>query len=70
MSSMDPTDQQIVDELVGPVYPPNPVGIERAWHQLMRQIGNVNVGYAHGVKVNRRALRAFMRDRGYTGRFT
>ncbi len=43
--------------------PSGPVNIERAWHYLMTQIGKTNVGYAHGVKVQRRALRSFMARR-------
>lgn len=50
----------------GPTLTPLPsgvVGLERAWHYLMVQLGNTNVGYAHGVKVQRRALRSFMAGR-------
>ena len=43
--------------------PPTVVGIEKAWHNLMRQLVVVNVGYAHGVKVQRRNLRAWMGSR-------
>ena len=43
--------------------PSGPVSIEKAWHYLMMQLGSTNVGYAHGVKVQRRALRAFMARR-------
>jgi len=43
--------------------PSGPVNIERAWHYLMVQLGQTNVGYAHGVKVQRRSLRAFMAGR-------
>lgn len=63
MTTPAPTGEQPQDLLAGPVGQPTPVGIERAWHQLMRQLGNVNVGYAHGVKVQRRSLRAFMGSR-------
>lgn len=40
--------------------PTFPVQLERAWHSLMTQIGTTNVGYAHGVKLQRRALNALM----------
>lgn len=43
--------------------PSGPVQLERAWHNLMHQIVNVNVGYAHGVKVVRRSLYAYMGKR-------
>jgi len=40
---------------------PSPiVGLERAFHSLMVQIGQTNVGYAHGVKLQRRSLRSLM----------
>lgn len=42
--------------------PTFPVQLERAWHMLMTQIGTTNVGYAHGVKLQRRALNALMRS--------
>lgn len=63
MPNVPTTTDTLQDELVGPLYPPSPVGIERAWHMLMRQKGTVEVGYAHGVKVQRRSLRAFMARR-------
>jgi len=50
----------------GPTLTPLPsptVNLERAWHYLMVQLGTTNVGYAHGVKVQRRSLRAFMAGR-------
>lgn len=40
--------------------PTFPVQMERAWHLLMTQIGTTNVGYAHGVKLQRRALNSLM----------
>lgn len=43
--------------------PTGPVQIERAWHNLMHQLAVTNVGYAHGVKVQRRNLKAYMGSR-------
>lgn len=41
--------------------PSGPVQLERAWHNLMYQMTHTNVGYAHGVKVVRRNLYAYMK---------
>ena len=57
------TAQQIE---AGPDMTPLPsplVNLERAWHYLMVQKGVTEVGYGHGVKVQRRALRALMARR-------
>ena len=43
--------------------PSGPVRLERAWHYFMTQKGVTEVGYAHGVKVQRRALRSLMAGR-------
>lgn len=58
----DTLAQQAAVPILTPL-PTGPVQMERAWHNLMWQMTVKNVGYAHGVKVVRRNLYAYMAGR-------
>lgn len=55
------------DLLAGPLGPPSPISIERAWHNLMSTLAHTNAGYAVGANRQRKALHGLMRRNGWKG---
>lgn len=52
---------------VGPEAPPTPVGLERAWHNLMVVFARKNAGYAVGANQARKHLHGLMARNGWKG---